>query len=102
MNTIPDNLKHYWWRGYFDGDGSIRKDGKRLEISSGIKQDWSFISKLPNIKFSIQRNAYLNKKSGKINSCSKILAFGENAKLFTDYIYNGEIFGLERKRKYAI
>lgn len=98
LDTIPENLRHYWWRGYFDGDGYINKNGNALQLCSGITQDWSFVSYLPSdIKYRISKEQYLNKKSNKLNSCSKMYIYGPSAKLFTDYIYCGKIFGFERK-----
>lgn len=45
LACIPKSLHHYWWRGYFDGDGCIstRDDGGvcRLSIESCYEQDWS-------------------------------------------------------------
>lgn len=105
LKTIPKNLQHYWFRGYFDGDGCWyyypRGYLKQCTISSSINQNWSFMTNLVS-KLKIQ-NAKISKhksknKKGIINQCSRfrfcrhssIVAFGE-------FIYQGKIFGLERK-----
>lgn len=49
LSKIPEHLKHYWWRGYFDGDGcvDVRKTANRVTISSVYNQDWRFIGNSP-------------------------------------------------------
>ncbi len=48
LKTIPKHLKHYFFRGLFDGDGTISKDEFRLKIFSGYNQDWNFMPKYFN------------------------------------------------------
>lgn len=78
LSRIPRELRQYWWRGYFDGDGHIKiKTGyNRLEISSGINQDWSFLPK--NIPFKIVTTKDSNSSSSKVILSSKknIIKFG--------------------------
>ena len=64
LSKIPEHLKHYWWRGYFDGDGCFCKSNRSyiFTISSNIDQNWNFIDTLFNnldifykIKFVIRK-----------------------------------------------
>ena len=51
LSIIPESLKKYWWRGYFDGDGHIHSSHPyRIQFTSSWDQDWSF---LPNIPFHV-------------------------------------------------
>lgn len=49
LSKIPEHLKHYWWRGYFDGDGCITNCGLikkwRVSFTSNKDQDWGFAQK---------------------------------------------------------
>lgn len=43
LSDIPENLRHLWWRGYFDGDGTIHpKPAIYVSFCSVKEQDWSF------------------------------------------------------------
>lgn len=44
LSQIPERLKHYWWRGYFDGDGGLSTSS--LAITSVYEQNWNFYKKL--------------------------------------------------------
>ena len=51
LAKIPDNLKPYWWRGLFDGDGSISFGTgihryKSLQFSSTYGYKWQELMKL--------------------------------------------------------
>ncbi len=56
LSLIPDELKHYWWRGFLDGDGCVyfnEEKGKanllsshKILFSSHIGQDWTFLEEL--------------------------------------------------------
>jgi len=60
LNTIPDDLKKYWWRGYFDGDGHINPHHPyRLGFSGPHNQDWSF---LPS-KYNFRKRIVIGKHS---------------------------------------
>jgi len=59
IDGIPDKLRGFWWRGYFDGDGNFyyNKKIKQLSFSSSYEQDWSFMSMLSDGNISrIKRN----------------------------------------------
>lgn len=60
LEKIPENLRHYWWRGYFDGDGSFYVGRcKKFTVAGGIDYKWEEVSKmLQDIKidnFQIER-----------------------------------------------
>lgn len=77
LSTIPDNLKKYWWRGYFDGDGHIRSSHPyRLEFSSAWNQDWSFLPLEYPFKISITKSDKSSYSKAKLCSKSEILKFG--------------------------
>lgn len=101
LNSVPENIKHYWWRGYFDGDGSIAisKNGcKNLSFWSVITQDWTELSNLMeslNIMFKI----YLyQRQCGK--SSSFTITQKENIINFGNYIYPGREYDFGLKRKF--
>jgi hypothetical protein len=93
LSKIPNDLKHYFFRGLVDGDGCISLTNTRLLISSTLKQDWTYVKTICcdlNINSNIYRNEYKN-------SWSVIDFNGINAINFCEFIYNGIIFGLNRK-----
>lgn len=109
LSKIPENLHHYFWRGYFDGDGSLSfcKNGryKTLQFCGTLNQEWKDLKTLFNklsMSFSLKKETFLNKKNIK-NSCSKI----KSSKIisiqnFISYIYpENEInqIGFSRKHK---
>lgn len=98
LGVIPKNLRHYWWRGYFDGDGcfSVSRSRFQLGISGCYDQDWTFFDKLAielNVTYGIDRRC--NEKRG-----VSAISIGNEASIrrFMEYIYQGESFGLSRKR----
>lgn len=82
IETIPINLRHYWWRGFFDGDGylSVSKC-KRMGFSGPINQDWSFVPK--NFKITKYIHPIKGHKSSKAMLYNK-----EDILNFANYIYN--------------
>jgi hypothetical protein len=106
LSKIPEHLKHYWFRGLFDGDGCFYINQKQnliqLSIASSFEQDWGFCEKIMeklNIKYTIKRSQQLQK--GKINKFSVIRVTNRKGiKIFGDYIYNNyenDKIGLPRK-----
>lgn len=96
LTKIPDELKHYWFRGFIDGDGFVDKTRVRIIVSGSYCQDWSFVSNLCeelNIKCSNYRKLTNNGDSSSVTFRSN------NAIILGDYIYQGEQFGLGRKYK---
>jgi hypothetical protein len=93
LSKIPNNLKHYFFRGLIDGDGCIDISRIRTSISSNFEQDWSYLIDICD-ELNINSNIYRNK--GK-NSSSIVELNGMHSIKFCDYIYGGNIFGLLRK-----
>ena len=101
LRIIPAFLHHYWWRGYFDGDGSvaISKNGcKNLAFWSVLSQDWNELSQLMkslDIHFSI----YLyERKCG--NSSALTITNKENIIKFGKYLYPEMKYDFGLKRKF--
>lgn len=102
LSRIPDGLKHYWWRGYSDGDGCFMKNAavSGFQITSVIDQDWSFVEKIFNqlninsykIYKTEQKNGYRSSDI-KINNAFDIEKFGSY--LYSTYAKDG--IGLSRK-----
>jgi len=98
LTHIPTELQHYWWRGYFDGDGNITTNYKTWQysvaITSTYEQDWSFISHLS--KNNITSRVVKGNKNK--NSYSRLLITGKNnIENFINYIYKEKSLGLSRK-----
>lgn len=56
----PSELRQYWWRGYFDGDGCLylhsRAEYLHLTVGSTYDQDWEFLGLLDGADaFTIKR-----------------------------------------------
>lgn len=101
ISKIPEELRHYFFRGLVDGDGCFyfnEKNGKiknrQFSITSSYEQDWSYVSDLfdsLNINYSIRR---VKKKS----SYSQIrVTKKKDIQVIGDYMYSGELFGFPRK-----
>lgn len=99
LKTIPQDLHHYFWHGYFDGDGSlwISKNGyqRQLSLCGSIEQDWTDAIELFRTLDIIYHNHIVNA------SCK-----GSNLRItnkdgiikFTNYIYQDKsLIGLTRK-----
>jgi hypothetical protein len=110
LSKIPENLKHYFFRGLIDGDGCFYINEKQylyqFSITSTINQNWKFFSNLLqnlDIKFDIQYTKKINKKSKNLNSYSCLRITNKNEILkFGNYIYSDLEFdkiGLQRKYK---
>jgi hypothetical protein len=101
ISKIPNELKHYFFRGLVDGDGCIYVNDKkkRLSIASSYNQNWDYVK---NICDDLSITSYLYKNENSKGKSSIIEMNGINAKLFIDYIYQDKIFGLSRKYDKAI
>lgn len=111
LSKIPDELKHYFFRGLIDGDGCFYyykpENGSTLRqfaLASSYEQDWSYFEKLcneKNIKYNIKRTIGKKSSSSVIRITNKdgILKLGE-------YIYKDlheDNIGLVRKyEKYKL
>lgn len=96
LSAIPEDLKHYWWRGIFDGDGWLNYgDGYHFGICSSFNQNWDFAEELFG-KLGIKY--YISKREQNTGNSSEIDCSNYNGvKKFCEYIYQGQIFGLKRK-----
>ena len=94
LSKIPDDLKHYFFRGFVDGDGNIYPPKKRISLAGSLKQDWTFISKICD-DLKIKHNIYRNSNK---STSSVVEINGINGTIFGDYIFKGNEFGLKRKR----
>lgn len=99
LDKIPIQFRNYWWRGYFDGDGCFMFKGSlgRVILSGGYGQDWTFFDRLAKtigLDYSLRHQKYTNHSSSEI-----IIQDEANVRRFMDHIYQGEMFGLKRKRK---
>lgn len=93
LSKIPNELKHYFFRGFVDGDGNIYPPKKRITLAGSLKQDWGFISKICD-ELKIKHNIYCNSNKS-TNSVVEIN--GINGVIFGNYIFKGNEFGLKRK-----
>lgn len=100
LQTIPDDLKKYWYLGLFDGDGCLsifQNKYARASISSCYEQDWSFLEKIftkMNLKFKIKRTT--SNKGHK--SSAIILSNKYSCNSFLSYLYeNNKSIKLIRK-----
>jgi hypothetical protein len=93
LSKIPDEIKHYFFRGFVDGDGNIYQPKKRITLAGSLTQDWTFISKVCG-DLKIKHNVY--RKNYKSTS-SVVEINGVNAVVFGNYIFKGDEFGLKRK-----
>lgn len=104
INLIPDNLKHFWFRGLIDGDGSWcfgpSKKGplRKFVIAGPYKQEWVFFEQLlKELNISYKTSRYLRKTGN--YSCVTITNKNNLQKL-GNYVYQDydkDKIGLSRK-----
>lgn len=113
LATIPDHLKHYWFRGLFDGDGSLFfKRGKQAvdkvwSIASDYDQDWGYLERLCDqlgIGYCINRTINKEEKMTGRRNRSSTLAIRRQRDIHAmmEYLYQGRTedgIGLDRKWK---
>ncbi len=92
LSTIPEHLKHYFIRGYLDGDGCIGLHSYNLIFTSTYEQDWSFLPKY----FRIKRRIGKKGKNSSAEVTNKV-----DFLTYCSYIYHGaENDGIYLPRKY--
>lgn len=90
LNKIPNNLKHYFFRGYLDGDGCIKlgkKYGVDVVFTGTINQSWNFMIDLCDvlsISYSIDRRKVTLGGYSHFRINKKF-----DVKKLCDYLYNG-------------
>lgn len=97
LSKIPSNLRHYWWRGYFDGDGCFMFDGQTVRVSlvSGYSQEWDFTE---NLLQELNIHYRINRSRNETRGNSTVNMENESAVMkFMEFILQGESFGLKRK-----
>lgn len=103
LNKIPENLRHYFWRGYFDGDGCISVFKKwnfgTLVFTGAYTQDWTDLEKLLkslNIKYKTKKSiSKLGHKQSRVLITNK-----KGINIFCNYIYRNrenDNIGFDRK-----
>lgn len=102
---IPDDLKHYFFRGLVDGDGCFYYNEKgylrQFALTSTYEQDWSYFEELCkelDIKYVIKRVKKINKKTDNENKSSLVRVLGKDIIKLGEYLYKGEELGLTRKK----
>jgi hypothetical protein len=88
LKIIPEKLQHYWFRGLFDGDGSLYIKNRTIQVvlSGPLQQDWSYLTiLLDKLKVS-----YAIKKIQSYKGTHSFVRFtgAINCKKFLNYIYN--------------
>jgi hypothetical protein len=97
LSNIPNNLLKYFWRGYFDGDGSAGLSGRGsyIEFASTYDYEYYELKKLFNktncFKYKIYRS--ISKRSHK---SSVFKQYGKENIKIADYLLSSDI-GLYRK-----
>lgn len=97
LTAIKPELRHYWWRGYFDGDGCFVFNGEtvRVSICSGHKQDWSFaVEALDDLGIAYRIG---KRTEGPSRNSTVNMECEASVRKFMEYILQGEQFGLQRK-----
>jgi hypothetical protein len=103
LDTLSDELKPFWLRGFFDGDGCLYlpKKGRQGQVgfSSGYEQDWSGIEELIN---TVGCHGTVSRRIAKNGNKHSLLVLtgNENTIRLLNYIYGSRLdIGLSRKRE---
>jgi hypothetical protein len=104
LGIVPEDLKHYFWRGYFDGDGCVyvRRDAKlgQISISSSYEQDWSYMLEvLGSLGITGQIKKTISPKGHK--SSMLRITDSEQQSIFMKYIYPNGYDGIGLWRKFS-
>ncbi len=94
LNQISPHLRHYWWRGYFDGDGCFYAGWRKTEVAfwSTIDQDWTFVYHLfaeLGHGDAVHTTQY-NRKGGRHCSSATLVWQQAAIRAFLRYIYTGD------------
>lgn len=101
LSLIPNQLRHYWFRGLIDGDGCIKTNNKGshgISISSSVNQNWTY---LENLCKNLEIPYHISKEHRKTGNSSSFQIYGMYRVIkFCKYIYDGypeDNIGLKRK-----
>lgn len=106
LSIIPDSLRHYFFRGVFDGDGCLTINGlTSWSITSGYDQDWTYMTSLCQrlkISYRIDRTFHKERKANGESHRSSAFVVQRHAdiRVIMAHIYQGrdaDKIGLERK-----
>ncbi len=97
LSQIPEKLRCFWWRGYFDGDGCFYNGKvKQATISGAYSQDWKCAQELClslGCSFSVSQQSSIKGSSSRFR-----LTNIDAIKKFGRYIYSRSTeIGLVRK-----
>ena len=98
-DTVPDNLKRHFIRGYFDGDGGISVPNPYYKISYCITGNYNFILSLKEYLLK-NINGYTDTQIKKCwnSDVYKLVRGGTNqCQLFLDWIYKDANIYMKRK-----
>lgn len=105
LNKIPSSLHHYFWRGFFDGDGCVsfhnNKKYARITFTGSFEQNWMDLELLLNnhkIKYSIYKT--IGKNNDK--SSALVITSKNNVEIIFNYLFKNkekDNIGLNRKYK---
>lgn len=98
LSHIPKHLHHYFFRGFFDGDGCLTNNKNHcLSFTGSYEQDWIDITKMIiNLTDSYPKTIRRINDKGHKNSFIYIYE-KEKVKKVLSYLYGGEQMGLSRK-----
>jgi len=100
LAELVQPLHPHWWRGYFDGDGSLYFRGatRQITFAGPYEQDWSFCEDLPVVG-QVQRQVT---KKGHRYSCYRITQ-GRKVRAALEFMQFDQPpqVGLSRKQKHA-
>lgn len=107
LSCIPENLRHYWWRGYSDADGcfyiNIENYLRQYSIAGSYEQDWTEAEKLFQeleiSKYQVNRRTHEGNTNFK-DARDSVIRFSNKDSIikFGNYIYQDRLdIGLKRK-----
>lgn len=103
LETIPNELKNYFLRGYIDGDGCFYSNEKNRTIQFCISGQYDtnwipLINLFKSIGVELKSKKYISNKGHK---CSKIrICNKKSLQLIIYYVYKNGFDNLGLKRKY--
>lgn len=102
LSEIPENMHHLFWRGFFDGDGSVyhnyEKAMNSICLAGSFDQDWS------DLLLFLEKNKIFARvvkvEKDKSKSSSVVFSKYNEVKMFLDLMYPNGWDGIGLKRKF--